>query len=105
MSEKSDLEIRKGMLEMKMADEVPTAKKRAIEQIKEEKFSIMRNEKGQYHFHWKHERKSWQAANESIFFDVGEDYLLRRIGEDLVYKTKRDDFYRVYGHVTVVMGA
>jgi competence CoiA-like predicted nuclease len=99
LSQKSDLEIRKGTLEMKIAEEVPIAKKEAAEELKNEKFSVMRSEKGQYHFRWKHERKSWQAAGASMFFDIGEDYLLKRLTESLVYKVKLTDFLKDYGHL------
>lgn len=48
---------------------------------------IMRNNKGRYFFEWKHERKSWKAANCSVFFDTGEDFLFERTANDVFKKT------------------
>lgn len=42
---------------------------------KNDRFRIMRENKGKYTFSWKNERRSWQAAESIIYFDIGEDYL------------------------------
>jgi competence CoiA-like predicted nuclease len=96
LSEKGGLQIQKGTLEMKMADEVPIAKREVIQDIKDRKFSYMREMKGRYFFHWKHERRSWQKANESIFFDIGESYLFKKVSHNLVIKVTMEDFMKTY---------
>lgn len=83
---KSDLQIKKGMLEMKMADDVERSKKEIVREIRAKKFDVMRKMKGRYFFNWKHERRSWQAASEPIFFDIGEEYLFKKVSDNMVIK-------------------
>lgn len=94
---KSDLQIKKGMLEMKMADDVERSKKEIVQEIRSKKFDVMRKMKGRYFFNWKHERRSWQAASEPIFFDIGEEYLFKKVSDNMVIKIAINDFMKTYG--------
>ncbi|RLZ09729.1 competence protein CoiA family protein [Faecalibacter macacae] len=58
----------------------------------DKKFQIMKDYKGIYKFHWKNERKSWKESNCTIYFDIGESYLLKRIDEDRLKKIEIKDF-------------
>jgi competence CoiA-like predicted nuclease len=97
LAEQGDLQIKKGTLEMRMADEVPIARQEIVQDIKDRKFSFMREMKGRYYFQWKHERRTWQVANEPIYFDVGESYLFKKVSDNLVVKVTIEDFMKTYG--------
>lgn len=80
------------LLEVEKERELPKLT-HAIEKKKnEQRFKTMREQKGLYIFGWKYERRSWQAANNQIFFDIGEDYLFERIEEDIFKKTSISQF-------------
>ncbi|NOT73438.1 MAG: hypothetical protein HOP08_00820 [Cyclobacteriaceae bacterium] len=96
---KSKVNVQLGMLEMKMEEEIPNAKKERLKEITQEKFSVMREYKGMYDFSWKHERKSWQAANERIFFDTGDGYLFRKLNDHQLLKVSFQEFLQVYGNL------
>jgi competence CoiA-like predicted nuclease len=96
LAEQSDLRIKKGTLEMRMADEVPIARREVVQDIKDRKFSFMREMKGRYYFQWKHERRTWQVANEPIYFDIGESYLFKKVSDNLVVKVTIEDFMKTY---------
>jgi hypothetical protein len=96
LSAKGDLQIQKGTLELKMADEVPMARREAIQDIKDRKFSFMKKMKGRYYFRWKHERRSWQKANKPIFFDIGESYLFKKVSDNIVIKITIEEFMKTY---------
>lgn len=59
---------------------------------KEKRIKAMREKKGLYTFDWKHERKSWKAAYNTIYFDIGETYLFERIKDGLFKKTEISQF-------------
>ena len=63
---------------------------------KEERFKIMREKKGLYTFTWKHERKTWLAANCRVFFDIGKEYLLERKRDTLFKKISIEDFVQYH---------
>jgi len=64
-----------------------------IEKKKNEKrFKVMREKKGLYGFDWKHERKSWKAAYNAIYFDIGETYLFELVKDRLFKKIEIKDF-------------
>lgn len=54
---------------------------------KNKRFQIMKEKKGQYYYEWKHERKSWLAAESPIYFDIGENYLFEKISPGTFKKT------------------
>lgn len=98
--EKSKLETRLGTMQMRMAEEIPNAKKVRLKEIQEEKYAVMKKYKGLYDFiTWKHERKSWQVANERIFFDTGDGFLLRKLSNDRLLKISFEDFLQDYGNI------
>jgi hypothetical protein len=97
LAEKDDLQIQKGTLEMRMADQVPISRREVIQDIRNRKFALMREMKGSYYFQWKHERRTWQVANEPIFFDIGESYLFRKVNDNLVVKITIEEFMKTYG--------
>jgi hypothetical protein len=67
--------------------------KREIEKEKKaQKFKAMKKHKGQYSFTWKRERKSWQAAYCHVYFDIGEDYILKRVGSGFFQKILITEF-------------
>lgn len=63
---------------------------------KEKKSKIMREKKGLYTFDWKHERKTWKAANVPLFFDIGEDYLFQKVNQGVFKKVSITDFLSMY---------
>jgi competence CoiA-like predicted nuclease len=78
-------------------DEEIRESKIEIEKKKNEKrFKIMREKKGLYSFEWKHERKSWKAAYNTIYFDIGENYLFELVKEGLFKKTDIQVFLEKY---------
>ncbi len=97
LAEQGDLRIKKGILEMRRANEVPTARSEVVQDIRDRKFSFMREMKGRYYFQWKHERRTWQVANEPIYFDIGESYLFKKVSDNLVIKISIEDFMNTYG--------
>lgn len=53
-----------------------------IEKVKtDQRYKIMKEKKGLYVCDWKYERKTWKAANNVIYFDIGQDYLFEKHGE------------------------
>ncbi len=52
----------------------------------------MKEKKGLYTFEWKHERKSWQVADNTIYFDIGENYLFEKVSNGVLKKTIISDF-------------
>ena len=48
--------------------------------------------KGKYSFDWKHERKSWQAAKKTVFFDTGKGGLFQLISKNEVEKITIEEF-------------
>lgn len=74
-----------------------TKAKKEIEKIKnQDSFKVMREKKGLYLLNWKHERKSWKAANKTIYFDTGESYLFELINDDLLKKIDKNAFIERY---------
>jgi hypothetical protein len=72
-----------------------TKLKRKIEKKKnEQRFKIMKEKKGLYTFEWKHERKSWRAANNPIYFDIGENYLFEKLRDGVFKKTMITEFLK-----------
>lgn len=72
--------------------------KASIEKDKaDRKSKIMKEKKGLYNFDWKHERKTWKAANAPLFFDIGESYLFYKIREGTFKKVPITDFLSKYG--------
>lgn len=68
-----------------------------IEKNKNEKrFKVMREKKGLYQFDWKHERKSWKEANNTIYFDIGDTYLFELVKDGLFKKTEIKVFLEKY---------
>lgn len=63
---------------------------------REQKFKIMKGNKGVYNFEWKHERKTWRSARTPIYFDIGEDYLFYKIREGAFKKIMITDFLKQY---------
>ena len=68
----------------------------AKKEYQDRKFKIMKNYKGLYHFHWKHERKTWLVSEKNVFFDIGEDYLFQRVDENTLKKISILDFLKIY---------
>lgn len=60
--------------------------------------SVMSKFKGLYSFNWKNERKSWEYAECPVFFDMGGDYLFKRIGTNKLEKISKSVFLN--SHVT-----
>lgn len=60
------------------------------------RLKIMREKKGLYRFDWKHKRKSWQVANNTIYFDFGEAYLFEVVKDGLFKKIEEKDFLKKY---------
>jgi competence CoiA-like predicted nuclease len=58
----------------------------------DQRFKIMKEKKGLYTFEWKHERKSWQVADNAIFFDIGESYLFEKVSDGIFKKTIISEF-------------
>ncbi|MBS1629384.1 MAG: hypothetical protein JST27_04935 [Bacteroidetes bacterium] len=56
------------------------------------RFGAMREGKGLYTFDWKYERKSWQAAEATLYFDVGKDFLWERVRDGLFRKLPINEF-------------
>lgn len=76
-----------------MRDKDVSESKVEIEKKKNEKrFKVMREKKGLYGFDWKHERKSWKAACNTIYFDIGENYLFELVKDGLFKKTEISQF-------------
>jgi hypothetical protein len=61
---------------------------------KEQQSKIMKEKKGLYTFEWKHERKSWQAANSIIYFDIGAQYLFEKSSDGLFKKITISEFLK-----------
>ena len=84
----------------RVQDEKESEIKESIIQIdinkREQRFKIMKENKGLYSFDWKHERKSWKVANCNIFFDIGEEYLLEKIKDGYFKKITIIDFLSRY---------
>lgn len=62
------------------------------EAYKKQKYSIMNEFKGLYRFRWKNERKSWSEAYSPLYFDIGKDYLFKRVDDQLLRKISINDF-------------
>ena len=58
----------------------------------DQRFKIMKENKGLYTYYWKHERKSWDAACMPIFFDIGETYLFEKLTDGVFKKTDINEF-------------
>lgn len=80
-----------------MRDKEISESKIEIEKRKNEKrFNVMKEKKGLYVFDWKHERKSWKATYNTIFFDIGETYLFELVKDGLFKKTDIKVFLEKY---------
>ena len=72
-----------------MRDKDISESKIEIEKKKNEKrLKVMREKKGFYDFDWKHERKSWKAAYNTIYFNIGENCLFELVKDGLFKKTE-----------------
>lgn len=63
-------------------------------EYKQHEIEIKITNKGRYTYSWKHERKTWRAANCLILFDVGEDYLFERTADGHFKKVFITDFLK-----------
>lgn len=71
------------------------AEKLEIEKkAKSNRIKIMFEKKGLFTYDWKHERKSWKAANTLIYFDTGEPYLFERLKEGVFRKISKPEFIK-----------
>lgn len=64
---------------------------------------VMKKYKGIYSFTWKNERKSWSVAECQLFFDIGEDYLWKRISTTQLRKIPTGEFLKIH-RGTLVLG-
>lgn len=95
-NEKLEKETEKEML----LGEQQFKKEQAILEInsltKQQRFNAMKANKGLYTFRWMHERKSWQYATNLLYFDTGEDYLLKFFDEETIRKISIKDFLQQF---------
>lgn len=56
---------------------------------------IMKDYKGQYRLiKWKREHKAWREASQPIFFDVGENYLFKKVRNESFRKVSIEEFMK-----------
>lgn len=59
---------------------------------KNNRFKVMKENKGKYYFSWKYERKSWMVSKCPIYLDIGEEYLFQKVGDNNVLKVLKTEF-------------
>ncbi|MFM8296421.1 MAG: competence protein CoiA [Microcystaceae cyanobacterium] len=64
--------------------------------LKNEDISIKKKYKGLYFYTWKYERKTWQYAKKTVYFDFGDGVLFKRVRSDLFRKILKQDFLDKY---------
>lgn len=55
---------------------------------------IMVKFKGQYTFTWKRERRSWEAATKTMYFDTGDGFLFKKVSDTRLIKIPYADFIK-----------
>ena len=95
LAEISTLRIRLETKKMSKKEKVDLAEKHLKEEVKADRFEIMRKRKGLYSYNWKHERTTWRFANKPIYFDFGDGFLFRKISDGQFLKISVEDFVKV----------
>jgi len=97
LQEISELTIKLGTKEMQKSGQLAQMRRRVNQEKNEERFEIMRQHEGIYHYNWKYERLTWRVATQMIFFDLGQGVLFRRVDERTLHKYSLEEFVKRYG--------
>lgn len=88
----NQLRYKKEMLVLKKEQRLIALAREQGQEREAKRGEIMKANKGLYYLDWKHERTTWQHASQTIYFDIGESYLLRRLTTNEVLKVSLEDF-------------
>jgi competence CoiA-like predicted nuclease len=92
----SQLKAKKDILCNNHDTDVAEFRRQVEKKRNNQRSKVMKEKKGCYDYWWKHERKSWRASKSTIFFDIGEKYLLEKISDGNFRKIVVSEFLEKY---------
>jgi hypothetical protein len=100
LNQKKALKIKEQIEFKKLENETLRKLAQELENIKKnsqkERLRIKKEYKGLYGYKWSHQRKTWQFAKETVYFDFGDGNLFQRIDNNLFLKITKQDFLKKY---------
>jgi len=100
LDQKRESFLQEGVEFKKLENEILSKLNQELQKIqncqKEEEFRIMREYKGLYDYTWSYQRKTWQFAKRTVYFDFGNETLFERTENGLFRKITRQDFLSHY---------
>jgi hypothetical protein len=92
----SNLRIQLETKKMRKSQQLETSEKYLKDEVKADRFEIMRKKKGLYSYNWKYERTTWRFADMPIYFDRGDGFLFRKLSDSQFQKCSVEEFVKTY---------